>query len=313
MNGRLPRVRAIVVSGSPPEVLGTCLNSLITQAGQRTLYNLEVYIIYNCVDLPEDKQSLPTDVKLICITNKTQFGFAANHNVASRDDGYDYVLWLNNDVVLSPAALTDLLEALASHPTAAAAAPSLYNPNGSPQRCGFSFPTWRSAFLAAFWPLSGRRMEGREVVAGNGCDVVDWVPATCLLVRRAALAHIGLLDEGFDPGYAEDLDWCYRAAQRGWVVLLCGNVKVIHYGGMTFGRISPRRYRLAVSHLLRYHRKHNSATLAWLIGIIWGLGFLGRWLIARLAGRLDQAQAYLSASLAAVKSLHLLTNLSSED
>ena len=46
---------------------------------------------------------------------------------------------------------------------------------------------------------------------------VDWVIGACMIVRRAALADVGAMDERFFL-YFEDVDWCYRVWQGGWKV-----------------------------------------------------------------------------------------------
>ena len=41
----------------------------------------------------------------------------------------------------------------------------------------------------------------------------------CLLVRRAAVDAVGLLDERFFL-FSEEVDWCYRFREAGWKVRL---------------------------------------------------------------------------------------------
>ena len=50
---------------------------------------------------------------------------------------------------------------------------------------------------------------------------VDAVNGAFMLVRREALEHVGLLDEGYWL-YMEDLDWCRRFWDRGWKVVYDG-------------------------------------------------------------------------------------------
>jgi GT2 family glycosyltransferase len=56
---------------------------------------------------------------------------------------------------------------------------------------------------------------------------VDWVTGALLIVRRAAIQAVGLLDESYFL-YWEDLDWCYRMRQAGWSVYHVPAARAIH-------------------------------------------------------------------------------------
>lgn len=60
-----------------------------------------------------------------------------------------------------------------------------------------------------------------------GIVQVPFVEWTAPMIRMSALEEIGLLDDymGYD---LFDLEWCYRAKQKGWHCLLHGDVEVDH-------------------------------------------------------------------------------------
>jgi GT2 family glycosyltransferase len=51
-----------------------------------------------------------------------------------------------------------------------------------------------------------------------------------MLLRRAALDQVGLLDEGYWM-YVEDLDICTRLRAAGWWILFSPELEVMHIGG----------------------------------------------------------------------------------
>lgn len=55
-----------------------------------------------------------------------------------------------------------------------------------------------------------------------------------LLVRRAVLDQIGLLDERFFPGNNEDVDLGLRILKAGYKNVLCKNSFILHFGSKTF-------------------------------------------------------------------------------
>jgi GT2 family glycosyltransferase len=61
-----------------------------------------------------------------------------------------------------------------------------------------------------------------------------------MLIRRAVIDQIGLLDERFFA-YQEDADFCFRAHQAGWQVYYYPGAQIIHYGGQGGSRVEPYR------------------------------------------------------------------------
>ena len=61
----------------------------------------------------------------------------------------------------------------------------------------------------------------------------------CVLLSRAAVERIGLLDETFFPGGFEDDDYCARARALGFPVFLDRGVFVHHWGSASFGQLDP--------------------------------------------------------------------------
>jgi GT2 family glycosyltransferase len=69
----------------------------------------------------------------------------------------------------------------------------------------------------------------------RGHGRLDWVPGAALAMRRRAWDEVGPFDTRF-RFYAQDLDFCTRAADAGWRVRLVEEAHVVHVGGATIGR-----------------------------------------------------------------------------
>ena len=78
---------------------------------------------------------------------------------------------------------------------------------------------------------------------------VDAVNGAYMLIRKAAMDEVGLLDEGYWL-YMDDLDWCYRFKQAGWRVVYDGRVSSLHVKGGTTKTKSHRGLR----HNIAFHR-----------------------------------------------------------
>ena len=175
------------------------------------------------------------DVRLI--RSPRNGGFAYGNNQALRLARGETVLLLNPDTLMPRGGVQALVDVLRTHPEAGIIGPKLLRPDGSMHlACRRSFPTPRVAFyrisgLSRLLPKSARL--GRYNLTFVDADQpieVDSVCGACLLVRRAVIERIGLLDERFFM-YGEDLDWCLRARQAGWTVRYEPSVVVQHQHG----------------------------------------------------------------------------------
>jgi GT2 family glycosyltransferase len=59
---------------------------------------------------------------------------------------------------------------------------------------------------------------------------VEAISGACMLARRAAIADVGPIDEGYFLR-CEDLDWCMRFLQCEWKILFVPDVTAIHRKG----------------------------------------------------------------------------------
>src|SRR5262249_50487135 len=75
----------------------------------------------------------------------------------------------------------------------------------------------------------GRSCQPRPYSNGMDCSI-DWIEASCLMLRRAALEEVGLLDERFFM-YSEDEDLCWRLRRSGWLVCYSNRGRAVHLGG----------------------------------------------------------------------------------
>lgn len=242
----------VIANWNAGDLLLRCVESL--QDGGRT-FSAELIVVDNASS--DGSASLlrrREGVRLIA--NAENVGFARACNQGLRTSRGRYALLLNPDTRVVPGALEALVAFMDAHPEAGAAGPALLNPDGSLQPSGGEFPSLRQ--LLAIHPIVAgllpapehplRRRDFSEVAE------VDEVSGACMIVRRAAIDEVGLLDENFFL-YFEDLDWCLRLKRAGWRVYHLPEARVIHHWR---SRNDPNPYA-RVHHLrsqLYYVRKH---------------------------------------------------------
>src|SRR5205085_5527477 len=136
--------------------------------------------------------------------NESNLGFARGCNQALARASGRYVVFLNNDTVLTPGWLDGLVRcALHDWPHVGLVGPVT---NGAPEPQGVA-ADYRD--LADLEPFAARR---RRAFAGRVLPVKR-LTGFCLLARREVLDRLGPLDERYGVGFFEDDDLCLRARE----------------------------------------------------------------------------------------------------
>jgi GT2 family glycosyltransferase/2-polyprenyl-3-methyl-5-hydroxy-6-metoxy-1,4-benzoquinol methylase/Tfp pilus assembly protein PilF len=159
------------------------------------------------------------------ISNKKNLGFARGCNQGIEASQGEFVLLLNNDVLVTKDWLSGLVSCLNQSPNAGIVGPMTNNISG-PQRVvleGYRSVDDLDRCAAAFRErYRYRRIAFRRIVG------------FCMLFRRTLIEQIGMLDESFGTGNFEDDDFCLRAALAGYANYIVGDVFIHHYGSRSF-------------------------------------------------------------------------------
>jgi N-acetylglucosaminyl-diphospho-decaprenol L-rhamnosyltransferase len=211
-------------------------------------------------------------------------GFAAGNNAAIRpalvtSDSPKYVLLLNPDTIVRLGALRALISFMEDHPDVGIAGSRLEEPDGTPQRSAFRFPSVLGELEGGLRLGLVSRLLARWVVAPDlpaDPGPTDWVAGACMIIRSIVFETIGLMDEGYFM-YFEEVDFCHRAIRAGWPCWYVPGARVVHLVGQSSGVTDPRTaqrrrpdYWFRARHryfLANYgHVETVLANLAWSLG-----------------------------------------------
>lgn len=159
------------------------------------------------------------------IENNENRGFAAGCNQGIAAAIGEYVLLLNNDVIVTENWLDGLLECLLLTPDGGITGPMTNNISGIQQVPGVQYESVEEidAFALNFREKNRhRRIPYRRIVG------------FCMLFRKNLVDAIGLLDENFGSGNFEDDDFCLRAELEGYRNVIAADVFIHHVGSATF-------------------------------------------------------------------------------
>jgi GT2 family glycosyltransferase len=221
-------------------------------------------------------------------------GYAAGNNAGIRwaqrhFATLEYYLLLNPDTVVRPGAVRALVEFLDAHPRVGIAGSRLEDPDGTPQRSAFRFPTLLGELEGGLrWGLVTRWLRS-FVVAPPVCDEphqTDWVAGASMMIRQEVIEQIGLMDEGFFL-YFEEVDYCKQAQRAGWSCWYVPRSRVVHLVGQSTGvtdlKAAPRRVpQYWFASRLRYFVKNHGRLYAAWASAVWAMGYalwrVRRWL-----------------------------------
>jgi hypothetical protein len=186
-------------------------------------------------------------------------GFSTANNLALRDAAAEYLLLLNPDTEVVPGTLDACLARMRSDPAIGVLGCRLIDAAGAPDpNAKRSLPTRAGALrrLSFADRLLGPASYHTPALGFLEDGPVGAVSGAFMMIRRAVLADVGLLDEGFWM-YGEDLDFCARAAGAGWVVWYEGSAATLHIKGGATGRVRRARPTIAFHMSMgRYYRRH---------------------------------------------------------
>ena len=197
------------------------------------------------------------------IHNSQRMLYAANLNRILRASTAPYVLLLNTDMFFEPQqqCLVKMARFMDQHPGCGIAGCRLYHEDGT-----YAYPARRFQTTATILArrlglgkLLGTTLE-RYLYQDRPREEVfecDWLCGCFMMMRREAIAEVGLFDSGFVK-YFEDVDMCLRMAKAGWQVMYHGGTFCYHL-----------EQRASKNFLSADARTHARAYLRWLLK--WGI------------------------------------------
>ncbi|MFH1202395.1 MAG: glycosyltransferase [Candidatus Omnitrophota bacterium] len=219
MTNKQPFVSIIIAHFNGKEMIKDCLDALYGIAYPKNKF--EVIVVDNGSTDGSVRSIKNKYKKAIVLVNKIN-NYCKACNLGIVKSKREYVVLLNNDVVVGKRWLAELVKVIKSNNSIGAVTSKL-----------FSGDTIQNAGLVGlpnfYWDERGA---GKKVSEYNSIAEVDAISGTSVLYRRSALDQAGLLDEDFVM-FGEDVDLSLRMKKHGW--------KLVYVPGS-----------------LAYHKKHGS-------------------------------------------------------
>ncbi|GIV76515.1 glycosyltransferase family 2 protein [Litorilinea aerophila] len=261
MAGRMPHVVSVILNTNRREDTLACLASL--QANDYPNHTALVLDNASTDGSVEAIRAQFPSVQVLALAENR--GYAGNNNVgiaAALAQGADWVFVLNEDTILAPDCLRQLMAVAegddTDDDTIGIVGPLVLHhdePTVIQSAGGALGRDWQARHLGQNQPDAGQFREPRPV---------DWISGCAILVRRAVIEQVGMLDERFFY-YWEETEWCLRARRAGWQVVHVPQARLWHKGVQRDYRPSPSVTYYNTRNRLLMMAKHRAPLRAWLI------------------------------------------------
>lgn len=232
MEKNKPLVSIVILNYNGHEVLKACLDSVF----KSTYSAFEVIVVdNNSIDGSDEIARRMYDIHLL--KNKSNVGFCAGNNTGIRAARGEFIVLLNNDTVVHPEWLNQLVHEATCFDADLCQPKILLFGNGR---------TINSTGLTIHFAGFGMLRGSGEIDVGQYDKVkeVCGVHGACFFASKKAVEKMGLLDENFFA-FNEDTDWSWRALLMGLKIIYVPTALVYHKWGHGWGSRGAEKFYYA--------------------------------------------------------------------
>ncbi len=208
-------------------------------------FNLNVIIVDNASKEKFEVKDTYKNFKPEVIRSEQNLGFSGGHNLAIKKAlklGADYVVILNNDVLVGSDLVVNLLKTFKQYEACGIVSPKIYFAKGHE----FHKDRYKEENLGKVIWYAGGKMDWNNVLASHiGVDEVDngqfekqqqtdFASGCCMMIKRQVFEKTGVFDENYFL-YFEDNDLCQRAKQKKFEIYFEPSAKLWHLNAGSVG------------------------------------------------------------------------------
>lgn len=233
-----------------------CLNSLERYTDG---YRIKIIVVNDGSDTATTqwlRQRCQENPIFTLIENPLNAGYTCAVNIGLRSSSAEYVITQNSDTIVTPGWLAGMVRCMESSAKIGIVGPL------SNAASWQNIPQLRDesgAFAVNALPL-GMDVEGMAQIVAKASQRtyprLPFVNGFCFMIRRAVIDAIGYMDEeNFPVGYGEENDFCIRAVDAGFELVIADDVFVYHAKSKSFGH--EKRQVLSEQGTRNLKKKHT--------------------------------------------------------
>lgn len=245
-----PLISIIIPNKDQVESLDKCLESI-----EKSSYkNYEIIIVEN--NSTEDAtfayyKKIESD-KIRIVYWSDEFNYSAINNFGVKHARGDYLLLLNNDVEVITTDWLEELTANCQRKDVGIVGARLYYPDDTIQHAGIVIGI--GGVAGALFVGMPRMFTGYLHKAAIQQDL-SAVTAACMMVKRSVYEELGGLEEELKVAF-NDVDFCLRAREKGYLVVYDPNVELYHFESKSRGMEDSKEKIRRFQNEIEYMRSH---------------------------------------------------------
>ena len=245
-----PLISIIIPNKDQVESLDKCLESI-----EKSSYkNYEIIIVEN--NSTEDAtfayyKKIESD-KIRVVYWSDEFNYSAINNFGVKHARGDYLLLLNNDVEVITEDWLEELTANCQRRDVGIVGARLYYPDDTIQHAGIVIGI--GGVAGALFVGMPRMFTGYLHKAAIQQDL-SAVTAACMMVKRSVYEELGGLEEELKVAF-NDVDFCLRAREKGYLVVYDPNVELYHFESKSRGTEDSKEKIRRFQNEIEYMRSH---------------------------------------------------------
>jgi GT2 family glycosyltransferase len=254
-----PLISMLIPFRDQPDLLRACLDSIL----EKTTYpHFELIGISNNSVAPETftvmERYAAVDRRIRFLRHDVPFNYAAINNFAAAQTTGEHLLLLNNDItVITP----DWLESLLEHsqrPEVGAVGAKLYYQDDTVQHGGVIVGV---GGIAGHAHKNFPRHHPGYFMRLGLIQNLSAVTAACLMVKKSLYTLVGGMDEQHLAVAFNDVDFCLRLRERGYLNIYTPYCELYHHESKTRGyEDTPQKQQRFIQEIA-YMRKRHAAIL----------------------------------------------------
>jgi GT2 family glycosyltransferase len=248
------KVSIVIVNYNVKDLILTCIRSLYQFCDKTG--DLEIIVVDN-QSIDGSCQAISTEFPdVILIENSENEGFPKANNQGFSIAKGDYIFMLNPDTEFQENSIEKLRQFLEDNKTVGIVAPGLLNTDGTHQSSVWRYPSLFSIFCEFHYLTSLLKRKNYLDKDFTTQFEAESFSGAAIFFRKTVLDKIGNLDESMF--WIEDVEFCYRAVQKGIKCVYFPETKIIHH----IGQSAKKNYTISISNQvfnkIKFFNKHHS-------------------------------------------------------
>lgn len=225
-----PRVTLAVVSLGRSSHLEECLAAL---KAHQTTHDFAIVWVSNHPGLLAVQPSIDVPEEVHEVVLETNLGWSGGLHVARALVTGEYLIWIQDDMVVADGWLDALVDAADAHPEFAALGSRTIDDAGN--AVGYAAGSAIPGHGVATWNDTDTSTE----IAPSGVERYDWITSKGMLSRLSVWDEVGGPDPRLFPLNHVDKDYCSHLRAHGYSVALVADSRLHHHGSLS----APSEFR----------------------------------------------------------------------